>query len=122
MFFIYKLRNNKKDQRYYGSKKINPMEHIRFWLRYWKDHTIYSLGGIRIGYSGIVEGDFRYAVMPQYRGKGYGNEIVHNSLNRLTGKTIKVKRDNYASIRIFITQGFSIKKEVEDWLFMELDC
>jgi RimJ/RimL family protein N-acetyltransferase len=119
-FFVYQLRNNANDQKYYGESGIEPLGHLRFWLKYWKDHTIYSLGEKKIGYSGIVKEDFRYAIIPQYRGQGYGKEIVRASLDRLTGKTVRVKRNNHASIRIFNSHGFTVTEEEEDWLLLEL--
>lgn len=57
-----------------------------------------------------------YSISDFYRGRGFGNKIVQLLLNELgsTNFLAKVKRDNIASKKVFVNNGFKFHLEIED--------
>jgi RimJ/RimL family protein N-acetyltransferase len=57
-----------------------------------------------------------YSISNLYRGRGFGNKIVQLLLNELgcVNFLAKVKRENIASKKIFINNGFTLHLEIED--------
>jgi GNAT superfamily N-acetyltransferase len=110
--FVYHLRFVEEDKYFYFYQdKISSENHNRFWRNHWKDYYIGRLEGRRIGFYGIVEGDFRISIIPEMRGLGIGSLLIKDAVNRLCFTSVRVLKNNKASLSAFHKNGFFIVGE-----------
>lgn len=110
--FVFLLRTRTEDAKYYFTgSKIQKDTHEWFWLKNLKSYYIIEVDGLRVGFFGIVNSDFRFAVMPEYRGKGLGKLIVSYAYTNLGVRQVRVSADNQASIKCFSSNGFTVVRE-----------
>jgi len=120
VFYVFSLRNLASDRELYlSTKRISLLQHLSFWLRYWHCYSICWAGSTRIGYCGIVKDDFRFAVEPKYRGKGFGKNIIKVNIDFLRGKLVRVKKENKASLKSFEANGFKIVGQDDNCLYLQ---
>lgn len=119
VFFVYNIRNLACDRELYlSTHRISFIQHLSFWIRHWHEYKICWLGNTKIGYCGIVNDDFRFAVDLRYRGKGFGKEIIKQNIDSLSGKLIRVKIGNHPSAKSFTANGFTIVGQDETCLYL----
>ena len=110
--FVYHLRFIEEDKCYYFHKDLTPLDvHNDFWRKHWKDYYIAYIGYKKIGFFGIVEGDFRISIIPEMRGYGVGSLMIQDAVNRLGFTTVRVLKNNKASLSAFRKNGFFIVGE-----------
>lgn len=62
-----------------------------------------------LGYCGVIDGDIRVAVSPEYQGKGVATFMIKEMQKRFPDAFAKVKIENEASLRLFEKCGFKKK-------------
>ena len=112
--FIYDLRFRVEDKNsYLTGGDIDFNTHCLFWSKYSPYYTIALCSGKEVGFYGFVEGDFRYAVVPEKRGKGIGIQLIRNAIDRHNLRQARVVNSNYASIKCFQKAGFKVTYEAD---------
>ena len=105
--FVYRLRFDPDDLDNYFTSVIPPLvSHRKFWLDNYQSYCIAECNGLRVGYYGLVNEDFRYAVVPSARGKGIGKNLVTHAILTEDIRIAKVAINNLASIKCFLSCGF----------------
>jgi ribosomal protein S18 acetylase RimI-like enzyme len=72
------------------------------------------VGVLRLDESGDEIGIYAFGVLPEYRGRGYGRQILEEIIRKIRArsqKTIKLEVDtrNTVAIKLYLSCGFSIK-------------
>ena len=118
--FVYELRTLKDDKYKYEKTVSTYKKHKSFWRKYYESYRIISYENAVIGYFGLVEEDFRIAIVENYRGRGIGSKVIEDNKKLLKNKIIKIASHNKQSIRIFEKNGFYKTREESRFIFMEL--
>lgn len=113
--FVYMLRTLAEDSEYYFSgNDINVQEHLIFWRHNYKEYWIAEAQETAVAFYGLVNGDFRFAVLPCYRGHGIGSILIKHAIERHNLSQVVVDKNNAASISCFLKNNFYIAKEEID--------
>lgn len=111
----------------FNKNKISIIEHFKWFKDKISndDSSIYILTDLYKSYIGQIRVDkineyfeIGFSISNEYRGKGLGNKIIQLLLNELgnVNYLAKVKKQNIASKKAFINNGFRIHLETEDVL------
>jgi len=107
--FVYNLRTRNEDSQFYlTGNKISKKVHVIFWQKHFSWYYILELDSVRVAFLGMVDSDFRFAVVPEQRGKGLGKLMVSYATKHLGVTQVKVSAYNYASLRCFCENGFTV--------------
>ena len=118
--FVYKLRTLKEDKENYRSRdEISIEQHKIFWEINYKKYKMIKFKNEVIGYCGLVNGDYRFAVIPDYRGMGIGKKAVELCRDMIGDNKIFVMRENIASIKCFTHNGYEVVGESSNFLIMQ---
>lgn len=121
--FIGKLRSDERIQNGFVEQitSISSEQQNEYMKKYGHCYMVCTdlLGGIDwelpIGFVGIVDNDIRIAVIPEYHNQGVGkfmlNEIAKNFTELIYEATAKVKHDNSASHKLFLSCRYQIVSE-----------
>jgi len=105
--FVYRLRFYPDDLDNYFTSVISPLvAHRSFWVDNYSSYCVAECNGLRVGYYGVVNDDFRYAVVPSARGKGIGKGLIMHAILKYDIRIAKVAVNNFASIKCFLSSGF----------------
>ncbi|WP_196757641.1 GNAT family N-acetyltransferase [Prochlorococcus marinus] len=121
---VYNLRFLQSDLRnYFSQEVVTYKEHQSFWIKNYRHYHIGVIGVEFAGYYGYVNNDFRYAVIPKYRGRGIGKKLVADALRNYHIKTIRVIKTNLSSIKCLKKCGFKVNsiREFNGIKFVELE-
>jgi len=88
---------------------ITPEEQKNYMSKYSSCYRIALLGGIPVGFVGVVDKDIRVCTHPDYQGRGIGKFMIDNCMHIWPEAFAKVKLDNEVSIKLFESCGFSKK-------------
>ena len=109
--FVYDLRFRHQDSScYFSNIFVSFEEHALFWEDNFKSYWIAEELSIRIGFYGIINEDFRYSVIPEYRGRGIGTYIVADAIKRLELRQVRVIAENISSIKVFRKNSFIVSQ------------
>lgn len=126
--FILYLRNT-QNQGFINQNQISKEEHYEFMKQHYKDYYIVGFaddydsrdGGVvwikYIGFIGVVNNDIRFAIDPEYQGKGYGTILLSFIKEKYPIAIGKVKHDNIASQKAFIKAGYSCYKQDDQFCY-----
>jgi len=106
--FVYQLRTDKRDRGSYLTRVTSFEEHQNFWERNYHNYMILWLNNKRVAYFGLVNGDFRLAILREYRGLGIGKFIVEEAKTLIGSNPILITEENKASYNLFVGQGFVV--------------
>tara|TARA_Y100001933_G_C18604463_1_gene399435 strand:+ start:120 stop:536 length:417 start_codon:yes stop_codon:yes gene_type:complete len=110
--FVYDLRFLLCDQNsYFTVKDIDFKRHCVFWEKHYKTYTIALQDDKKVGFYGFVDNDFRYAVIPEARGRGIGLELISHAIKIDKLCEAKVLKSNLPSLKCFNKAGFRIKDD-----------
>ena len=110
--FVYGLRTNLSDEENYKSGcQITYQEHKHFWDKNFRYYKIILHKGRRVGYCGLVNKDFRIAIIPECRGKGIGKSVVKQCSDLIKDNKIYVMKTNKASLKCFLGNNYKIIDE-----------
>jgi RimJ/RimL family protein N-acetyltransferase len=82
-------------------------------------HVCITDEGTPIGYAGIVSGDIRIAVIPEYQRQGVGRFIITELTKKGIDFSARVKLDNIASKRLFESCGFEVFNDDDKLFYLE---
>lgn len=96
---------------------------IYFWEKYVSYDTSFVLkdNNLIVGYclcddNGTI---CSFAILPEYRGMGYGKRLMTDVLNNLTPNnksvTLQVRVGNYRAINLYKSLGFSVKDTISKY-------
>lgn len=108
---ILEIRNLTRDG-FISQETITKEEHYNFMNKYSKDYFVigYTLpcGGMDeiVGFVGVVNGDIRFALRPEYQGYGLGKKLLLFIKEKYPNAIGKVKINNAVSSFAFIKAGF----------------
>ena len=117
--FVYELRTLKDDITKYEMTVATYNAHKNFWKKYFDSYKIISFENTVIGYFGMVEEDFRIAIIQSYRGMGIGSKVIEDNKSLLRDKLIKIAYHNKQSIRVFEKNGFCKTGEEQKFIIMK---
>jgi ribosomal protein S18 acetylase RimI-like enzyme len=100
---------------------------IYFWDIFisYNNSFILSAGNFVIGYClcGNEGNIVSFAILPQHRGLGFGNQLLSAALNHLKLKnnsvTLQVRVSNKIAIKLYSSMGFVINKTLENYYTSE---
>ena len=104
--FVLELRNSVRE--WFASNDVIPTdEHVQFMRQYAPDYYIALVDGKPVGFVGVVNNDIRFAVLPEYQGKGIGTcmlKFIHEKYPAAIGR---IKKENVASRKAFEKVGIT---------------
>ena len=71
--------------------------------------AINGMDGAFAGYYGVIDGDIRVCVKPEYQGFGFAAAMLADLRERFPKAFAKVKVGNEKSLASFVRAGFKIK-------------
>ena len=108
--FIKTIRNlDGVRQGFVQQKEITDIEQATYMLQYNDNFWICLADDNPSGYVGVIDGDIRVAVHPEFQGKGIGSFMINQIMIVHPNAYAKVKLDNDASLRLFEKCGFKKK-------------
>lgn len=110
---ILEIRNLTREG-FVSQETITKEEHYAFMDKYSKDYFVLgyemSCGCIDevVGFVGVVDGDIRFALRPEYQGHGLGKKLLNFIKEKYPDAIGKVKLNNSASSFAFTKAGFQV--------------
>lgn len=111
---ILEIRNLTREG-FVSQETITKEEHYAFMDKYSKDYFIlgYPMPCVCcidevVGFVGVVNGDIRFALRPEYQGKGLGSKLLSFIKEKYPDAIGKVKLNNSASSFSFTKAGFQV--------------
>lgn len=107
--FVRKLRLDERVKvGFLDNSYISEQQQIDYMKKYWKQYYIILYNSKPAGYVGVVNNDIRICTHPDFQGKGVGKFML-NEINKIYPNALaKVKKKNTASNRLFLSTGFQI--------------
>lgn len=111
---ILEIRNLTREG-FVSQETISKEEHYDFMDKHSKDY--YVLGfkmscdcciDTVVGFVGVVDGDIRFAIRPEYQGRGLGKKLLNFIKEKYPDAIGKVKINNSASSFAFTKAGFQV--------------
>ena len=99
---------------------ISSDRQIEYMSKYGDCYEICLSGETPVGFVGIVDNDIRFAVEPNFHGKGVGKYMIMDLIHKNPQSTAKVKHDNIASIKVFESCGFKLYNKDDVFLYYSL--
>lgn len=116
--FIRWLRNLTKDN-FIHQHEITKQEHQDFMMKNYQNYYVALINPADwtpIGFVGDVDGDIRFAVHPDYQGKKVGTKLLQFIKEKYPNSYGKVKKDNIASRKAFLSAGYLEAVENEKYI------
>lgn len=108
--FIRNLRNNPKVKKYFIQQNhITKKQQEIYMKKHQNDYFICLYNNSPAGYVGVIKGDIRIAVHPNFQKRGIGLFLIKNIQRRYKNLEAKIKIDNFISIKLFKKAGFKPK-------------
>ena len=108
--FIRNLRNlDGVREGFIVQDTIDPEAHQEYMKKYSDCFYICLIDEIPAGYVGVIENDIRVATHPNFQGQGVGKFMINNIMNLNPAAYAKIKINNQASLKLFISCGFEKK-------------
>ena len=108
--FIRKLRNNREVNKGFVERdEISLVSHLEYMKKYGKNYFICLKNKTPVGYVGVIEGDIRVAVSPEFQGSGAGTFMIKKIIEKNPNSFAKIKVENNKSISLFKKCNFKIK-------------
>ncbi len=107
--FVRKLRLDERVKvGFLDNSYISEQQQIDYMKKYWNQYYIVLYNNKPAGYVGVVNNDIRICTHPDFQGKGVGKFML-NEINKIYPNALaKVKMKNNASNRLFLSTGFQI--------------
>jgi GNAT superfamily N-acetyltransferase len=99
---------------------ISSDQQIEYMSKYGDCYEICLSGETPVGFVGVVDNDIRFAVEPNFHGKGVGKYMIMDLIHKNPQRTAKVKHDNLASIKVFESCGFKLYNKDDVFLYYSL--
>ena len=107
--FIRRLRNDPRvKEGFIEQAHITREQQTAYMAQHASDYIVALCDEVPAGYAGSVEGDIRVCTHPDFQGRGIGEALIRDLINRFPGSVAKVKVDNQASRRLFESCGFEV--------------
>ena len=117
MFIDQKKVSNEEHKAY--MKKLNEASNIKQFIFYHDDKPV---GTIRENIKSNNEKRLSYTINPKFRTKGYGKLMMSLFLFDRSGKFIcKVKTDNIGSVKVCISNNYSLMKSENGFNYYVLE-
>lgn len=108
--FVRSLRNDTRVQNgFIHSINITKGMQHEYMSKYSKCYRICLFNGNPCGYVGVINDDIRICTHPDFQGKGIGKFMINEIMIEEPKAYAKVKTDNYASLKLFESCGFTKK-------------
>lgn len=108
--YIRLLRNDRRVRHGFIQQVDVSVEQQREYMqKYSTNYWIALCNGFPAGYIGVIDGDIRIAVHPDYQNKKIGSFMVKELAKKIDNLQAKVRIDNPQSLAMFISCGFNIK-------------
>lgn len=106
--FIRKLRNHPIIQEgFIETVNITPEQQKGYMSKYNDNYYICIKNNVPVGYVGEINNDLRYAVDPDYQGKGIATFMVNKFMKIKPKCYAKVKHLNVSSHKVLLKCGFT---------------
>lgn len=99
---------------------ITSEQQIEYMSKYGDCYEICLSGDTPVGFVGVVDNDIRFAVEPNFHGKGVGKYMIMDLIHKNPDSTAKVKHDNLASMKVFESCGFKLYNKDDVFLYYSL--
>lgn len=108
--YILNLRNDKELRKgFINQTEIHKNVHQKFMDKHRQDYFVcVNDDGIPMGFIGVVDGDIRLAVDPDYQKQGVGKFMVNEIHKKYPKAIARVKTNNKASHALFVKCGFKV--------------
>jgi len=108
--FVRNLRNDTRVQNgFIHSINITKSMQYEYMSKYSKYYRICIFNGNPCGYVGVIDDDIRICTHPDFQGEGIGKFMIKEIMIEEPKAYAKVKTDNYTSIKLFESCGFTKK-------------
>ncbi len=108
--FIRNLRNDERVKPgFIQSSFITEERQIEYMAKYRDCFRICLDNDAPAGYVGVIDNDIRIATSPSYQKQGVGKFMLQQIETVFPGAVAKIKIENEASLRLFLSGGFKVK-------------
>lgn len=119
--FIRQMRTEPRNLNGFVEKvEITEQQQINYMEKYGDCYEICLSGNTPVGFVGVVDQDIRFAVHPNFHGKGIGTFMIWDLIHKKIDSKAKVKHDNYASMHVFEKCGFKLYNKDENFIYYSL--
>lgn len=119
--FVRQLRTDERViDGFIETKPITPEQQVTYMNNNAKYHRIALVDGKPAGYVGVIDDDIRVCTHPNFQGMGIGKFMIHQAINIWPNAYAKVKHDNLASNRLFISCGFENTSSDKNFLYYKV--
>ena len=106
--FVRLLRMDERvSHGFIDTSKISKEDQERYMSKHSSCYRVCLIDGNPCGYVGVIEGDIRVCVHPEYWNKGVGKFMIKKCRDIWPDSFAKVKVDNEASMALFLSCGFT---------------
>ncbi len=117
--FIHRLRFHPDNvDGFVDSKPVTEKQQQEYMSKYGDCYKICLMDNKPVGFAGIVDGDIRIAVCPEYKKKGIGLFMLMGMADIM--HTAKVLRKNKASLNLFLKAGYTVYEADEAFFYLTL--
>lgn len=106
--FIRELRTcDENTLGFINQEKISTEQQYEYMSKYGQFYYICLLENEPVGFVGVIEDDIRVATSPRYKKMGVAKFMILEIMKIFPNAIAKIKSNNFASISLFKTCGFS---------------
>lgn len=118
--FVRKLRLDERVKSgFLETSYISEQQQVEYMCKYSKYYYVTIFNGEPAGYVGVLNNDIRVCTHPNFQGKGIGKFMI-NEINKLYPNAFaKVKKQNDASYKLFLSCGFQIFDNDEQFFYFK---
>lgn len=108
--FIRNLRNDERVKSgFIQSSFITEEQQIEYMTKHHNCFRICLDNDDPVGYVGVIDNDIRIATSPSYQKRGVGKFMLQQIETVFPGAVAKIKIENEASLKLFLSGGFKVK-------------
>lgn len=105
--FIRTLRNDPRvADGFLERSQITPQQQAAYMGRHAHCYILALVGDVPAGYAGVVDGDLRICVHPDFQSRGVGKILLTAILQRFPDAQVRIKWGNEPSLRLFAKMGY----------------
>jgi ribosomal protein S18 acetylase RimI-like enzyme len=107
--FIRRLRNDPRvKDGFIEQGHITIEQQVAYMAQHASEYLVALCDDVPAGYAGSIDGDIRVCTHPDFQGRGVGQALIRELVERFPGSVAKVKVENQTSKRLFESCGFEV--------------
>lgn len=108
--YVRLLRTNPRvSSGFISNSEITKEQQVQYMKVHGCNHRIVLLKNDPVGYFGVIDGDIRVCIHPDFQNVGVGKFAINECMKIWPNAYAKIKKENINSIKLFESCGFNLK-------------